>query len=32
MVRCEEDTKKTTKEDTMMEMKPTDYYRKDMTE
>ena len=32
MVRCEDDTKKQTTDETMMEMKPTDYYLKDIIE
>ncbi len=32
MVRWEEEMKKQTRDETMMEMKPTDYSRKDMTE
>ena len=32
MVRCEDDIKKHTTEDTMIDMNPTDYSRNDMME
>ena len=32
MVRWEDEMKKHTKDDTMIEMNPTDYYRKDINE